>query len=101
MAKGGGPTGGMLNPRVGVVGGVALLFRSLFSLFCRFLTRPLGGVAPELDVGVVLFANTKGGTTGEALCAGRGLLGPLLAGSGSGEDNVLVGVAFISGCITR
>ena len=96
MANGGGPTGGMLNPRVGVVGGVALLFRSLFSLFCRFLTWSVGGVAP--DVGVALFANTKGGTTGEALCAGRGLLGPLLAGSGSGEDNVLVGVAFISGC---
>ena len=108
-AGGTGP-GGMLWP---LFGGVALLFRSLFSLFCWFL------VGPEVWV---LFAATKGGIAGEAhrtcgrlgpllggrlgpLLGGRLgpllgdlLFGPLLAAEATVGDSVFVGVVFISVC---
>ena len=90
-----GGIGGMLWP---LLGGVALLFRSLFSLFWRFLPEvtlppPLPGVVP-----VFADACSRATTGGEAQRDAGALLGPLLPVEATGEDNELVGVAFISGC---
>ena len=75
-----------------------MLFRSLFSLFWRFLfgvalPAPLPGVVP-----VLAEACSRGTPGGETHRDAGGLLGPLLPVEVTGEDNEFVGVAFISGC---